>query len=52
MPSGVKVPRQERVSLTHRDYLGALMGCGIKREKIGDIIVSGAGGGGWLGRRV
>ncbi len=40
----VKVPRQERVSLTHRDYLGALMGCGIKREKIGDIIVSGAGG--------
>lgn len=37
----VKVPRQERVSLTHRDYLGALMGCGIKREKVGDIIVSG-----------
>ena len=23
--------------LTHRDYLGALMGLGIKREKIGDI---------------
>ena len=25
--------------LTHRDYLGALMGLGIKREKIGDILV-------------
>lgn len=26
-------------SLTHRDFLGALMGLGIKREKIGDISV-------------
>ncbi len=26
-------------SLTHRDYLGALTGLGIKREKLGDIIV-------------
>ena len=26
--------------LSHRDYLGALMGLGIKREVIGDIIVS------------
>ena len=26
--------------LTHRDYLGALMGEGIRREKIGDILVS------------
>ncbi len=25
--------------LTHRDYLGALMGLGIKREKTGDILV-------------
>jgi RNA-binding protein YlmH len=25
--------------LTHRDYLGSLMGLGIKREKIGDILV-------------
>lgn len=25
--------------LTHRDYLGSLMGLGIKREKIGDICV-------------
>ena len=35
----VSVPRQEKVTLTHRDYLGALMGEGIKREKIGDILV-------------
>lgn len=27
-------------SATHRDYLGALMGLGIKREMIGDIIVN------------
>jgi len=26
-------------NLSHRDYLGSLMGLGIKREKIGDIIV-------------
>lgn len=25
--------------LTHRDYLGALMGIGLRREKIGDILV-------------
>lgn len=28
-----------REVLSHRDYLGSLMGLGIKREKIGDIIV-------------
>ena len=27
-------------TLTHRDFLGALMGCGIKRETVGDIYVS------------
>lgn len=26
--------------LTHRDFLGSLMGCGIKRETVGDIFVS------------
>ena len=26
-------------TLTHRDFLGALMGCGIKRETVGDICV-------------
>ncbi len=30
--------------LTHRDFLGALMGLGITRELIGDIIVSGKTG--------
>ena len=30
-------------SLTHRDYLGALMALGIKREMTGDIIVDGDG---------
>lgn len=32
------VPRSD--GLTHRDYLGAILGLGIKREKLGDIIVS------------
>ncbi|MBR5230108.1 MAG: hypothetical protein IKW01_04545 [Firmicutes bacterium] len=36
----IKVPAQERGKLSHRDYLGALMGEGIKREKVGDILVS------------
>lgn len=26
-------------SVSHRDYLGAILGLGIKREKIGDILV-------------
>lgn len=30
-------------TLTHRDYLGALMGLGIKREMIGDILVNDRG---------
>ncbi len=30
-------------SLSHRDYLGALTGIGIKREKLGDIIVDDKG---------
>lgn len=29
--------------VSHRDYLGALMGLGIKRETIGDILVNDAG---------
>ena len=36
----IKVPAAEKGRLSHRDYLGALMGEGIKREKVGDIIVS------------
>jgi photosystem II S4 domain protein len=31
------------VAVTHRDYLGSLMGLGLKREKLGDIIVHEAG---------
>lgn len=30
----------EADNLTHRDFLGALMGCGIRRSTIGDIYVS------------
>ena len=35
----VVIPPAEHKTLGHRDYLGALMGEGIKREKIGDILV-------------
>lgn len=35
-PSGAK-------TLTHRDYLGALTGLGVRREKIGDILPHDAG---------
>lgn len=34
----VKVIKDRFSSLSHRDYLGAVMGLGIKRELIGDII--------------
>ncbi len=33
----MKTPRSRE--LTHRDYLGSVLGLGIKREKIGDILV-------------
>lgn len=33
------VQPKSRETLTHRDYLGALIGLGLKREKIGDILV-------------
>lgn len=35
----IHIDLKHRDSLTHRDYLGALMSLGIKREKIGDILV-------------
>ena len=35
----VKIPAIEKTAPGHRDYLGSLMGLGIKREKVGDIIV-------------
>ena len=31
-------------ALQHKDYLGAIMSLGIKREKIGDLVVSGSKG--------
>ena len=34
----VSVPKEGK-KLTHRDYLGSLLGLGIKREKTGDILV-------------
>ncbi len=35
----IELPEEEYDKYTHRNYLGALMKLGIKREKIGDIIV-------------
>ena len=35
----VTIPAVEKTVPGHRDYLGALMGLGIKRQKVGDIIV-------------
>ena len=32
--------RPEETAPTHRDFLGSLMGMGIVREKVGDILVS------------
>lgn len=37
----VKTPKGAK--LTHRDYLGSLMGLGITREKIGDILIGETG---------
>lgn len=36
----VRAEFYEKDTLTHRDFLGSLMGCGIKRETVGDIFVS------------
>lgn len=39
----LKITPAEMSGLTHRDYLGALVGLGIKRECIGDISLTGDG---------
>ncbi len=39
----LRISHSERVSLTHRDYLGALMSLQLKREAVGDIAVSDGG---------
>lgn len=41
--AAVRVIKDGFSTLGHRDYLGALMGLGIKREMIGDIIVDDLG---------
>lgn len=35
----LKISKDRFSDLTHRDYLGAIMGLGLKREMLGDIIV-------------
>ena len=37
--SALEVTYRKTAQLSHRDFLGAVMGLGIKREKCGDIIV-------------
>ncbi len=36
----IKIIKDKFCVLSHRDYLGSLMGLGIKRETLGDIVVS------------
>ncbi len=36
----IKIEKDKFSALSHRDYLGALMGLGIKREMLGDLIVT------------
>lgn len=36
----LKINKDSFSSLSHRDYLGAVMGLGIKRETVGDILVN------------
>ncbi len=38
--AAVEISSKTARGLTHRDYLGSLMGLGIEREKVGDILVS------------
>ncbi len=35
----LEISGRDIAALTHRDYLGSLLGLGLKREKIGDILV-------------
>lgn len=36
----IKLPNEMRGKYNHRDYLGAIVKIGVKREKVGDILVS------------
>lgn len=35
----IRITKDKFSTLSHRDYLGAIMNCGIKRETVGDILV-------------
>lgn len=39
----IRIDKDKFSSLSHRDYLGAIMNCGIKRETVGDIIIDDKG---------
>ena len=39
----LEIQTKSQTPLTHRDYLGSLMGLGLKREKIGDLLVGDSG---------
>lgn len=39
----LRITQAGQQTLSHRDYLGSLMGLGIKREMVGDILVRGNG---------
>lgn len=39
----IEVSKQQQGEYTHKNYLGAIMKLGIKREKVGDIIVNSTG---------
>lgn len=39
----IRIDKDRFTSLSHRDYLGALMGLGIKREMLGDLLVDESG---------
>lgn len=36
----IQLPEEEKGKYTHRNYLGGIVKLGLKREKVGDIIVS------------
>lgn len=38
--TSIRISKDDFSTLSHRDYLGAVMGLGIKREAIGDIFVT------------
>lgn len=39
----IKIEKDRFSALSHRDYLGSLMGLGIKREMLGDLLVNDSG---------